>query len=210
MAKKRYALYISRALASKFDHVAQQRHGSKSAMLEEALRLSLEPQKVPGAEEVFVRRLDELHKVVGVVNRDVAIATETLSLFVRYFLTITPPLPAPEQDAARALGRQRFEVFVAQVGRRLASDNRLVSEVLESIAAHHRDLFGASGDDPPAASAATACARSGSSSRRATCRSTTRPRKWSIGRSAPGPPARPPSTAASSTCPCAYLVERAH
>ena len=54
---------------------------------------------------------------------------------------------APEQDAARALGRQRFEVFVAQVGRRLASDQRLVSEVLESIAAHNPDLFSTPDDE---------------------------------------------------------------
>lgn len=149
MAKKRYALYISRPLASKFDLVAQQRHGSKSAMLEEALRLSLEPQRVPGAEEVLVRRLDELHKVVGTVNRDVAIVTETLALFVRYFLTITPPLPQSEQEPARLLGRERFQVFVAQVGRRLATDHRLVSEVLETIARNNPDLFATTADDAP-------------------------------------------------------------
>jgi hypothetical protein len=149
MAKKRYALYISRPLASKFDLVAQKRHGSKSAMLEEALRLSLEPQRVPGAEEVLVRRLDELHKVVGVISRDVAIVTETLALFVRYFLMITPPLPQSEQEAARLLGRERFQVFVAQVGRRLATDHRLVSEVLETIAANNPDLFATAADDAP-------------------------------------------------------------
>jgi hypothetical protein len=149
MAKKRYALYISRPLAQKFDLVAQQRHGSKSAMLEEALRLSLEPQRVPGAEEVLVRRLDELHKVVGIVNRDVAIVTETLALFVRYFLMITPPLPQSEQEAARLLGRERFQVFVAQVGRRLATDHRLVSEVLETIANSNPDLFATAADDAP-------------------------------------------------------------
>jgi hypothetical protein len=149
MAKKRYALYISRPLAHKFDQIAQQRHGSKSAMLEEALRLSLEPQRVPGAEEVLVRRLDQLHKVVGTINRDVAIVTETLALFVRYFLTITPPLPQSEQEPARLLGRERFQVFVAQVGRRLATDHRLVSEVLETIASNNPDLFATAADDAP-------------------------------------------------------------
>jgi hypothetical protein len=149
MAKKRYALYISRALASKFDLVAEQRHGSKSAMLEEALRLCLEPEKVPGVEEVLVRRLDELHKVVGIVNRDVAIVTETLALFVRYFLMITPPLPQSEQESARLLGRERFQVFVAQVGRRLATDHRLVSEVLETITRNNPDLFATAADDAP-------------------------------------------------------------
>lgn len=43
------------------------------------------------------------------LERDVAIATELLATFVRYFLTITPPLPASETGAARALGQRRFE-----------------------------------------------------------------------------------------------------
>ena len=97
--------------------------------------------------------MDKVSSNLSTVGRDVAIATETLSLFVRYFLTITPPLPQSEQEAARALGRQRFEVFVAQVGRRLASDHRLVSEVLESIAEHNPDLFAKAADDEAEAEA---------------------------------------------------------
>jgi hypothetical protein len=72
-----------------------------------------------------------------------------LSLFVRYFLTITPPLGEREQQPARALGKERFQVFVAQIGRRLASDRRLVSEVLESIATHSPDLLATIGEDVP-------------------------------------------------------------
>jgi hypothetical protein len=70
-------------------------------------------------------------------------------------------LPQTEQDAARALGRQRFEVFVAQVGRRLGTDHRLVSEVLESIAAHNPDLFATATDDAPVKPAAPAEAPAG-------------------------------------------------
>ena len=71
-----------------------------------------------------------------------AITTETLGLFVRYFLTITPPMPESEQEPARLLGRERFGVFVVEVGRRMTSDRRLVAEVLESIAKNDPDLFG--------------------------------------------------------------------
>jgi len=115
----------------------------------EALGRYLNPERNRLLDDAVLRRLGGLNRNLGVVARDVAIATETLSLFVRYFLTITPPLPQAEQDAARALGRQRFEVFVAQVGRRLGSDHRLVSEVLESIAAHNPDLFATASDDAP-------------------------------------------------------------
>ena len=149
MGKKRYTLYLSRPLARKFDLVAQQRQGAKSALVEEALRVSLEPQQHPGIEEGLARRLNDLNKSMATIKRDVAIATETLALFVRYFLTITPPLPQSEQEPARLLGKERFQVFVAQIGRRLAGDHRLVSEVLESIAQNEPDLFATASDDAP-------------------------------------------------------------
>lgn len=149
MSKKRYTLYLSRPLARKFDLVASQRNGAKSALVEEALRASLEPRQHEGVEDALARRLNEVSKALGTVKRDVAIVTETLALFVRYFLTITPPLPESEQEPARLLGKERFHVFVAQVGRRLASDHRLVSEVLESIAENEPDLFATASDDAP-------------------------------------------------------------
>jgi len=146
--KKRYNIYLSLPLARKLDFVGQV-PGAKSALIEEALRARLEPEQVPGANEVLVRRLNELHRIVGGIGRDVAIATETLALFVRYFLTITPPLPQSEQEPARLLGKERFQVFVAQVGRRLAGDQRLVSEVLETIANNKPDLFAVAAADTP-------------------------------------------------------------
>ena len=146
MTKKRYSLYLSPPIARKFELVARQRHGSRSALFEEALRANLEPQQVPGVEEGLARRLNELHKVVGVIGRDVALVTETLALFLRYFLTITPPLPQSEQEPARLLGKERYEVFVTEIGKRLASNHRLVSEVLETIAAHQPDLFATASD----------------------------------------------------------------
>jgi len=149
MSKKRYTLYLSPPLARKLDLVAQRRAGAKSALVEEALRASLEPQQHPGVDEGLVRRLNELNKSVASIKRDVAIATETLALFVRYFLTITPPLPQSEQEPARLLGKERFQVFVAQIGRQLAGDHRLVSEVLESIAQNDPDLFATASDDAP-------------------------------------------------------------
>lgn len=149
MGKKRYTLYISRPLARRFDETARNKHGGKSALVEEALAASLTPQQVPGIDDILARRLDELSKISKTVERDVAIVTETLSLFVRYYLTVTPPLPTDEQEPARLLGRERFQVFVAQIGRQLAGDQRLVSEVLETIAFNNPDLFATAGDDAP-------------------------------------------------------------
>ena len=146
--KQRTTLYMTPEAVDRLALVANYRKGAKSAIVEEALDRYLNPERNRLLDDAVLRRIDTLSKSVSHVARDVAIATETLSLFVRFFLTITPPLPQAEQDAARAHGRQRFETFVAQVGRRLVSDHRLVSEVLESIAATNPDLFATAPDDP--------------------------------------------------------------
>lgn len=149
MSKKRYTLYISRPLARKFDLVAQQRNGAKSALVEEALRASLEPQQHPGVEEGLARRFNELSRSIAAIRKDVAVATETLGLFVRYFLTVTPPLPQSEQEPARLLGKERFDVFVGEIGRRIAENQRLVSEVLATIPLNQPDLFATAPDAAP-------------------------------------------------------------
>jgi hypothetical protein len=149
MSKKRYTLYLSRPLANKFDAVARVRNGAKSALFEEAMRDSLAPKPMPGLDDGLTLRLNEIGRATKIIERDVALATETLSLFVRYFLTITPPLPMSEQEPARILGHERFEEFVAEIGRRIASDQRLVSEVLEAIAIQNPDLFATAGITAP-------------------------------------------------------------
>jgi hypothetical protein len=156
MVKKRYSLYLTAPLARKFDLVARQRHGSKSALFEEAMRANLEPQQVFGPEESLARGLHDLNKTVGTMARDLAIIAESLALYVRYFLTMTPPLPESERQAASLLGRERFQVFLAQVGRRIAGDRRLTSEVLSTIAVNRPDLFVAPVDDAPLKEAAAA------------------------------------------------------
>ena len=145
--KKRYSILLPQELAERFERVAKLRHGAKSALAEEALDRRLNPEKYPLIDEALLRRLDEQAKSLATLKRDSAIIAEMLSLFVRYFLTVTPPLGEREQQPARALGKERFQVFVAQIGRRLASDRRLVSEVLASIDLHNPDLFAAATDD---------------------------------------------------------------
>ena len=145
--KKRYSILLPQELAERFERVARLRHGCKSAVVEEALDRRLNPEKYPLIGDALLRRLDEQSKSFAALKRDTVIVAEMLSLFVRYFLTITPPLGEREQQPARALGKERFQVFVAQIGRRLTSDRRLVSEVLESIAVHNPDLLATIGED---------------------------------------------------------------
>lgn len=141
MSKKRYTLYLSRPLARKFDLVAKQRQGAKSALVEEALRVSLEPEQHPGIEDGLARRLNELHKTVARQASEQNVATETLALLVRYFLTVMPPIPESDQESARLIGRRRLEIFLAEVGRRVAEGRRHAEEVLQTVPIDQPDLF---------------------------------------------------------------------
>jgi len=148
-SKKRYSILLSDELAERFERVARRRNGAKSAIIEEMLDRRLNPERYPLIDDGILRRIDQLSKELAGIRRDVAIATEMVSLFVRYYLTITPPLATREHQAARTLGKERFQVFVAQIGRRLASDRRLVSDTLENIAVNDPDLFVVATDDAP-------------------------------------------------------------
>ena len=66
--------------------------------------------------------------------------TETLALFARYVLTVTPPPPEEERHEAEVVGRKRYDILIREVGRRIASDRTLVAEVMRSFALTHPDL----------------------------------------------------------------------
>jgi hypothetical protein len=53
---------------------------------------------------------------------------------MRHYLMMSPILPPAEQQAAQALGQQRFQRFIEQLGRRLASTATFVSEITEQLA----------------------------------------------------------------------------
>ncbi|MDA8258053.1 MAG: CopG family transcriptional regulator, partial [Betaproteobacteria bacterium] len=94
------------------------------------------------------------------LERDQNILIETLALYVRYFLTVSTPVPEAHQEAARAQGRARFEQFIEQLGRHLLRGRSLVKDVVEEIQPDQSQFFGlqenantsSSTDDPGAPS----------------------------------------------------------
>ncbi|OFM64151.1 CopG family transcriptional regulator, partial [Pseudomonas sp. HMSC072F09] len=84
-------------------------------------------------EAAIAKRLDRLTRQFERLERDQNIAIETLALFVRYFLTVSTPIPEAHQEAARAQGKARFEQFVEQLGRHLMRGRSLVRDVVEEL-----------------------------------------------------------------------------
>lgn len=139
--KAKISVYLSDSVAQRLVLAARRPGANKSAIVDAALDRFLNPERDSAGDAALVRRLDRMTAQVGRVDRDLSIMAETVALYIRYYLTITPPLPSGDQDAARALGRERFEMFVAQVGKRVASGGRLVADVMERVSASKPDLF---------------------------------------------------------------------
>jgi len=145
--KPRINIYLEDHVAAQLTLLSKRPGLNKSRIVNDALDRFLNPERDETFEKAMLRRLDQMSKSQAKIERNESITSETLALFVRYFLTITPPLPQAEQASAHALGKERFEVFIAQVGRRLAQDQNLIAEVLERIVDNRPDLFTGAASD---------------------------------------------------------------
>ncbi|RKL20119.1 hypothetical protein BFJ72_g15073 [Fusarium proliferatum] len=106
---------------------------SKSSIVAAALASWLSPDAADQREAAIAKRLDRLSRHAERMERDQNIQIETLALFIRYFLTVSTPVPEAHQDAARAQGKARFEQFVEQLGRHLLRGRSLVRDVVEEL-----------------------------------------------------------------------------
>jgi len=139
--KPKLSAYVSDSVSERLELAAKRPGTNKSAIVDAALDRFLNPERDTSGDAALIRRLDRMSGQLDRFDRDLSVMAETLALFIRYYLTITPPLPSGDQDAARALGRERFDMFVAQVGKRVASGGRLVADVMERVSISRPDLF---------------------------------------------------------------------
>lgn len=128
--KIRQNLYIDRELADALEALAARRGGNKSRIVNDALADWLARRATRQVDDLLKVRLDRISRDLGLARRDIEVLLESLSLFVRYQLMVTAPLPDADA-AAVAVGRARFEKFVAQLGRQLAGGVRTLGAASE-------------------------------------------------------------------------------
>jgi predicted transcriptional regulator len=133
--KQRLSVYLEPEVTRALAEYAARRAQSRSLVAEAAIASFLSPDAAERQEAAFTRRLDQLDRRMARLERDLSIAVETLAVFVRFWLTTNPPLPEPAQAAARAKAGERYDAFVAALGRRLAKGPKLGQEISEDVPA---------------------------------------------------------------------------
>ncbi|SEE64964.1 hypothetical protein SAMN05519104_6888 [Rhizobiales bacterium GAS188] len=131
--KNRMNVYFPADLLRQIGDLADRKGLSRSAIVEAAVASFLSPDGDDRREAAFARRLDRQSRQLQRLERNVGISIETLALFIRFWLTITPPLPNDAQASAQAKGRERYEGFIEALGRRLAKGQSLLQEIPEDI-----------------------------------------------------------------------------
>lgn len=121
-----YHLLLPRSVADRLDALTQGGRVTKPAIIVEAVKDWLERKGDDALEFRFAHRLDRHSRQLERLERNSRITIESLGLFIRYMLAVTPPL-AEDDAAGRALARDRFSTFVKRVGQQLA-DGRLSFE----------------------------------------------------------------------------------
>src|ERR1700687_5769311 len=120
-------------LAGKLADYANQKRVPQALVVEAALASHLSPDGADRLEAALARRLDRMTRQLERLERHVTISNEALALFVRFWLTATPPLPDTAQAAAQAKGRERYEGYVEALGPRLAKGRTLADEISQDI-----------------------------------------------------------------------------
>ena len=133
-SRSRLNIFIEPDHAKRLDQLAAHKGVSKSAVIAAALASFLSPDAADQREAAMGKRLDRISRQFDRLERDQGILIETVALYIRYFLTVSLPVPEGQQDAARAQGRARYAQFVEQLARHIQRGRSLVREVHEEVA----------------------------------------------------------------------------
>jgi hypothetical protein len=131
--RTKHTFRLPAELASQLADYANRKRVPQALIVETALASFLSPDGADRLEAALGRRLDRIGRHMERLERHATIANETLALFIRSWLTHTPPLPDTALPAAQAKGRERFDGFVEALGRRLARGSTFAEEVATSL-----------------------------------------------------------------------------
>ena len=117
---RRLNIRITEKMNRQLERAARLHGVTMTAIIETALERYFGEATGEPPEALILRRLDRMDRRQAGLERDTLVTLETLQHYILYWLTLTEPVPEGERDGATALGRRRYDHFIAQVARRIA------------------------------------------------------------------------------------------
>ena len=139
--KRRVHPYISELNAARLQALGRRPDRSESSIVDEALTDYFERVANDERDAAIVRRLDRLTRQFDRLEQKDTVLGETLALFVRYFLMVTPQLPTSQLDAARARGDEQFDLFLEQLARDLQGGKRVLQRAVDDVLVSETAFF---------------------------------------------------------------------
>lgn len=133
MTTNRLHILLCDETAKLLEGACIQTGATKTALVESAITELLAKKTEKRELEKITARLDRVTKAQERLAGDAAAHSETLALYVLYYLCVTPPVPDASRDSMEALGRKRFEHFIGQVGDRLMGKDNFGDALLSHM-----------------------------------------------------------------------------
>ena len=140
--RNKHTFRLPPALSARLAEYALRRRISQALVVEAALESFLSPDGAEQLEAALSRRLDRLSRQADRIEQLTGIVLEALGLFIRFWLGNTLALPEAALASQQAKGRERYENFLASLGRRLAKGRTIPQDI---AGASQNDI-----DDPSA------------------------------------------------------------
>lgn len=137
--RDRLNLTLPVEMIEKIRDLSERKNISRSAIVEAAVASFLSPDAADRREAAFARRMDRLSRQIQRIERDLGVTAETVALFVRFWLTITPPLPSDAHATAQVKGRERYEGFIETLGLRLQKGQSFLREIPDDVVGEDLD-----------------------------------------------------------------------
>ena len=131
--KARLSVYLDPELMESLAAYADRRERSRSLIAEASIASFLSPDADETREAAITKRLDQLDRRMNRLERDTSIGVEMTAMFVRFWLSNAPPPPESERALLRKQGGDRYDAFMASLGRRLAKGPKVRQEIAEDV-----------------------------------------------------------------------------
>ena len=131
--KARLSVYLDPELMAALAGYADRRDRSRSLIAEAAIASFLSPDSDEAREAAITKRIDQLDRRMTRLERDIGIGVEMIALFVRFWLSNAPPPPESERALLRKQGGDRYDAFMAALGRRMAKGPKVRQEIAEDV-----------------------------------------------------------------------------